>query len=74
MTASAPRADGRAAASLKFAPRREQIFDYRYVIHDLRVNEWVLRYRDLLGDRLVDWAGPDESRFVPPRRAEARTT
>jgi len=28
------------------------------VIHDLRVNEWVLRYRELLGDRLLDWAGP----------------
>ena len=29
-----------------------------YVIHDLRVNEWVLRYRELLGDRLLDWAAP----------------
>ena len=36
---------GELPAGLKFAPRREQIFDYRYVIHDLRVNEWVLRYR-----------------------------
>lgn len=51
---------GSLPAGLKFAPRREQIFDYRYVIHDLRVNEWVLRYRELLGERLLDWAGPDE--------------
>jgi hypothetical protein len=58
-------------AGLKFAPRREQIFDYRYVIHDLRVNEWVLRYRDILGDRLLDWAGPDESLLVPPKGTTA---
>jgi hypothetical protein len=37
------------------------------VIHDLRVNEWVLRYREMLGDRLLDWAGPDES-LVQPRK------
>lgn len=55
--------------ALKFAPRREQIFDYRYVIHDLKVNEWVLRLRELLGDRLLDWAGPDESLMRPPKGA-----
>jgi hypothetical protein len=60
---------GELAAGLKFAPRREAIFDYRYVIHDLRTNEWVLRYRELLGDRLLDWAGPDESRFEPPKKS-----
>lgn len=60
---------GELSRGLKFAPRREAIFDYRYVIHDLRTNEWVLRYRELLGDRLLDWAGPDESRYEPPRRA-----
>ncbi len=59
---------GELADGLKFAPRREAIFDYRYVIHDLRTNEWVLRYRELLGDRLLDWAGPDESRFEPPKK------
>ena len=58
---------GELAPGLKFAPRREAIFDYRYVIHDLRVNEWVLRYRELLGDRLLDWAGPDESLIQPPK-------
>ena len=65
---------GELAPSLKFAPRREAIFDYRYVIHDLRANEWVLRYRELLGDRLLDWAGPDESRSSRPRRAATRPT
>jgi hypothetical protein len=59
---------GELAPGLKFAPRREAIFDYRYVIHDLRTNEWVLRYRELLGDRLLDWAGPDESRYEPPKK------
>lgn len=53
------------AESLKFAPRREASFNYRSVIHGLRTNEWVLHYREL-GDRLLDWAGPDESRFEPP--------
>jgi hypothetical protein len=53
---------------LKFTPRRERLFDYRYVVHDLRVNEWAIRYRDVIGDGLVDWAGPDESRVEPPRR------
>lgn len=38
---------GELSPVLKFAPRREAIFDYRYVIHDLRTNEWVLRYREL---------------------------
>ena len=27
------------------------------MIHDLRTNDWVLRYRERLGDRLLDWAG-----------------
>ena len=60
---------GKLAPDLKFSPRREAIFDYRYVIHDLRTNEWVLRYRELLGDRLLDWAGPDESRYEPPKKS-----
>jgi hypothetical protein len=59
---------GELVPALKFAPRREAIFDYRYVIHDLRTNEWVLRYRELLGERLLDWAGPDESRLQPPKK------
>jgi hypothetical protein len=65
---------GELPTGLKFAPRGDQIFDYRYAIHDLRTNEWVLRDRELLGDRLLDWAGPDESRYEPPRRAATRNT
>ncbi len=64
---------GELAPNLKFAPRREAIFDYRYVIHDLRVNEWVLRYRALLGERLLDWAGPDESLIQPPKGSSVVT-
>jgi hypothetical protein len=59
---------GELSPGLKFAPRRDAIFDSRYVIHDLRTNEWVLRYRELLGERLLDWAGPDESRYEPPKK------
>jgi hypothetical protein len=61
----------RTAGGVEVRARREQIFDYRYVIHDLRVNKWVLRYRDILGDRLLDWAGPDESLIVPPKGTTA---
>jgi hypothetical protein len=49
---------GELAPGPKFAPRREAIFDYRYVIHDLRTNEWVLRYRELLGDPPAGLGGP----------------
>ncbi|MDQ4041104.1 MAG: replication-relaxation family protein [Actinomycetota bacterium] len=54
-------------AGLKFTPRRERLFDYRYVIHDLRVNEWAIRFRELARENLIDWAGPDEALIEPPR-------
>ena len=60
---------GELPQELRFTPRRERIFDFRYVIHDLRVNEWVITYRRLAGDALLDWAGPDESRLEPPKLA-----
>jgi hypothetical protein len=50
----------------RFTPRREQIFDYRYVVHDLRLNDWVIAYRRLAGERVTDWHGPDESRLEAP--------
>jgi hypothetical protein len=53
---------------LKFTPRRGKLFDYRYVIHDLRVNEWAIRFRELAEENLLDWAGPDESRIEPPTK------
>jgi protein involved in plasmid replication-relaxation len=59
---------GELPAGLKFTPRRERLFDYRYVVHDLRVNEWAIRYRELAGDNLLDWAGPDESRIEPTKK------
>ena len=55
-------------AGLTFAPRREAIFDYRYVIHDLRVNEWVLRYRELL----AALPGHIEARFIQLPGREGR--
>ena len=57
---------GELPAEWKFTARREQIFDYRYVIHDLRLNDWVIAYRALAGDRLLGWDGPDDSRLEPP--------
>ncbi len=61
---------GELPIGLRFTARRERIFDYRYVIHDLLVNEWTLRYRELAGDAWLDWGGPDESWTEPPRKTE----
>lgn len=61
---------GELPAGLKFTARRERLFDYRYVIHDLRVNEWVIRFRELAGDSLFGWRGPDEAVIEPPRRLQ----
>ncbi|HVE68439.1 MAG TPA: replication-relaxation family protein [Solirubrobacteraceae bacterium] len=59
---------GELPAGLKFTPRRERLFDFRYVIHDLRVNEWVIRYRRLAGENVFDWSGPDEALVEPPHK------
>ena len=53
--------------SLRFTPRREQIFDYRYVVHDLRLNDWVIAYKSLLRGHFVEWYGPDQARMEPPK-------
>lgn len=58
---------GRLPEELRFTPRREQIFDYRYVVHDLRLNDWVIAYKALLGGGLIDWHGPDGCRREPPK-------
>jgi len=58
---------GELAADLRFTPRREQIFDYRYVVHDLRLNDWVIAYTRLLGGHFVEWHGPDQARMEPPK-------
>ena len=44
----------------KWRPR--DAVDLDYVWHDLEVNEWILAYRELLGELLEDWLGPAEAR------------
>lgn len=49
------------------------IYDYRYVLHEVHLNAWVLTWRRLLGPALVSWEG--ETEFEPPhelRRADLR--
>jgi hypothetical protein len=43
--------------------RQSEVADLDYVWHDLEVNEWMLSYAQLLGDRLEDWLGPSEARL-----------
>jgi hypothetical protein len=61
-----------------FAPRRrrrwaryepEAIYDYRYVLHDVQLNRWVIAWIRRLGDRLLDWRG--ETTSEPPRGLRA---
>jgi Replication-relaxation len=52
----------------RFKPR--DIFDYGRARHDIQLNAWVLAYRRLLGDALLEWRG--EHQVTPPR--EARQT
>jgi hypothetical protein len=46
--------------------RQRQVRDYSVVLHDLQVNAWVMAYRELAGDRVVDWLGPDQGRLDVP--------
>jgi hypothetical protein len=49
------------------------IYDYRYVLHEVHLNSWVLAWQRMLGPALVSWDG--ETEFEPPvelRRAEMR--
>jgi Replication-relaxation len=52
--------------------RERQVRDYRVVEHDLQVNAWVMAYRQLAGELVVDWLGPDEARLELPTRYEER--
>ena len=50
--------------------RREQyehraIYDYNYVLHDVQLNAWVIEWRRLLGERLIEWRG--ETGIEPPQ-------
>src|SRR5829696_8744776 len=49
----------------RYQPRA--LHDYSYVIHDLQLNAWILAYRQLLEDGLIEWRG--ETAIYPPREA-----
>jgi hypothetical protein len=42
----------------------QTVYDYRYVLHELHLNAWVLAWRRLLGPNLVTWTG--ETLIDPP--------
>ena len=49
------------------------IYDYRYVLHEIHLNAWVLAWRRLLGPALLEWHG--EREIEPPpesRRGQMR--
>lgn len=60
----------------RFRPNR--IYDYRYVLHEVHLNAWVLSWRRLLGARLIAWQGereiepPPDVRKDQPRLADGR--
>jgi hypothetical protein len=43
--------------------RARHVTEYSVVEHDLQVNAWVLTYRRLVGENLIDWFGPDQGRI-----------
>ena len=47
-----------------------QVFDYRYVLHEIEVNSWVIEWRRRLGDRLLAWEG--EVQIEPPSDIQKR--
>jgi Replication-relaxation len=55
-------------ADAKWRPRH--VTDYSLVEHDLQVNAWVFAYRALVGERLIDWLGPDQGRIDVPTTYE----
>jgi hypothetical protein len=52
-------------AEAKWRPRH--VTEYSVVEHDLQVNAWVMAFRELAGDRVIDWRGP---RSGPDRRPD----
>jgi hypothetical protein len=46
----------------RYQPRA--LIDYSYVIHDLQLNAWILAYRQLLNESLMEWHG--ETPIHPP--------
>jgi hypothetical protein len=53
--------------SARFTARA--VYDYRFALHDLRLNAWVLAYRELAGERLLAWHGEEEALIEPPTEA-----
>ncbi len=41
-----------------------KVFDYRYVLHEIEVNSWVIAWRRRLGPRMLGWEG--EMQIEPP--------
>jgi hypothetical protein len=57
-------------AEAKWRPRH--VTEYSVVEHDLQVNAWVMAFRGLAGDRVIDWLGPDQGRIDVPTTYENR--
>jgi hypothetical protein len=53
----------------RFQPR--QLLDYSYVVHDLQLNAWIIAYKHMLGDQLIDWHG--ETPIHPPPKRQRET-
>jgi hypothetical protein len=60
------RGTGHIEPRARYQPRA--LIDYSYVIHDLQLNAWILAYRQLLDDSLIDWRG--ETAIHPPPKAQ----
>jgi hypothetical protein len=54
----------------KWRPRH--VTEYSVVAHDLQVNAWVMAYRQLAAEAMLDWRGPDEGRLDVPKTYEDR--
>ena len=53
--------------------RRRRVVDHRMLRHTLQVNAWVLAYRRIARDYVIDWRGEHEGRLeVPTKVAEGR--
>ena len=56
----------RAIGALDARARYDQrlVYDYRYVLHEVHLNAWVIAWRRLLGEALLQWHG--EAELEPP--------
>jgi hypothetical protein len=59
---------GHVDSAARFQPR--QLLDFSYVVHDLQLNAWIIAYRNLLGEQLIDWQG-ETPISPPPKRQQA---